>query len=387
MGIRCAKAVIGANLGDEGKGLVTDYLAHDVIRKGLTCLVVCNNGGAQRSHTVVLENGARHAFRHFGSGTFAGADTYLSEYFILNPIIFRIEYEELRKLGYEPFVYIDEHCRMSTPYEMYLNQMLEQSRVNRHGSCGLGIWETVQRYEENDLGRYGDRYTCKSLIDAELFNRNIIFESKLNQYLATGAISREVLNKWESVIKDESIITRFASDIEFMLRHSVITDASIINAYDAVIFENGQGLLLNEDENNVHTTPSKTGMGNIIAIEKQLGNSFVTEPYYVTRSYMTRHGAGELAFECSKQELGNLGIDKNNLPNNFQGALRYATLDSGITNRIRGDTRNRKASVIITHMNERHIRKDEMVIDQLESLDSIDILASYNETRNGITNI
>ena len=99
MGTIDAKSVIGANYGDEGKGLVTDALADEAMNTYGNCLVICNNGGAQRSHTVVLEDGTRHAFSHFGSGTFRRADTYLSEYFILNPIIFRKEFEELVKLG------------------------------------------------------------------------------------------------------------------------------------------------------------------------------------------------------------------------------------------------------------------------------------------------
>ena len=88
------KIVIGANWGDEGKGLMTDYFSQKP-----NTIVVCSNGGAQRGHTVVTLDSIRHVFRHFGSGTFNGASTYLSEDFICNPIIFRQEYEELKTLG------------------------------------------------------------------------------------------------------------------------------------------------------------------------------------------------------------------------------------------------------------------------------------------------
>ena len=74
-----SKVVIGANYGDEGKGLVTDYfssLNEDVI-------VIRTNGGSQASHTVYTPDGFNHMFCHIGSGSFAGAATYLSEYFVL----------------------------------------------------------------------------------------------------------------------------------------------------------------------------------------------------------------------------------------------------------------------------------------------------------------
>ena len=95
------KIVIGANWGDEGKGLMTDYFSQKP-----NSIVICSNGGAQRGHTVVTPNKVRHVFHHFGSGTFNLADTYLSEDFICNPIIFRQEYNELKHLGYYPNIYI-----------------------------------------------------------------------------------------------------------------------------------------------------------------------------------------------------------------------------------------------------------------------------------------
>ena len=60
------KAVIGANYGDEGKGLVTNFLARKAISENKCPIVVLNNGGAQRGHTVVVGNN-KHIFHHFGT--------------------------------------------------------------------------------------------------------------------------------------------------------------------------------------------------------------------------------------------------------------------------------------------------------------------------------
>lgn len=55
------KVVIGANYGDEGKGLMTNYFARQADKKHKKCLNILFNGGAQRGHTV--ENGDfRHVF-------------------------------------------------------------------------------------------------------------------------------------------------------------------------------------------------------------------------------------------------------------------------------------------------------------------------------------
>ena len=59
------KVVIGANFGDEGKGLMTDYFSHQALSNKEDCVVVLANGGAQRGHTVTDSNGAQHVFHHF----------------------------------------------------------------------------------------------------------------------------------------------------------------------------------------------------------------------------------------------------------------------------------------------------------------------------------
>lgn len=82
-----ARAVIGASFGDEGKGLVTDYLCA-IQGAGI---VVRFNGGAQAGHTVVTPDGLRHVHHHFGSGTLWGTPTFLSQFFIVNPIAFLAE--------------------------------------------------------------------------------------------------------------------------------------------------------------------------------------------------------------------------------------------------------------------------------------------------------
>ena len=135
------KIVLGANFGDEGKGLMTDYFSQSP-----DTIVVCSNGGAQRGHTVETPDGIRHVFHHFGSGILNSkierqrAATYLSEDFIVNPIIFKQEYEELCSLGYKPETYIHKNCMVSTPYDMMANQIIEENRgKNKHGSCGLGF--------------------------------------------------------------------------------------------------------------------------------------------------------------------------------------------------------------------------------------------------------
>lgn len=348
------KVVIGANFGDEGKGLMTDYFCAEAINKKESCIVALCNGGAQRGHTVVTPNGIRHVFHHFGSGTLVGADTYLSEKYILNPMTFRKEYEELEAMGFSPKVYAHPMCMWSTPYDMIANQIIEDSRGDkRHGSCGMGIWETILRYN-----RVERKWSLREFNEATTAWKRLWLKS-----LRTGYVNNrlfDVPKEWADVLYSDYLIQNFINDVEFMCNHITWTNAKILQSYGTVVFENGQGLLL--DQNQIkygdNTTPSNTGIKNPHEIiSKYLPNANV-EVCYVTRTYMTRHGAGNFESECNKAEINSLMEDKTNVPNPYQGSIRYGLLDtSELTERIKADINSiggnsYEVSLAVTHINE-----------------------------------
>ena len=349
------KVVIGANFGDEGKGLMTDYFCHQSTLRGEKSLVVLHNGGAQRGHTVVTPDGNRHVFHHFGSGTLVGADTYLSEEFVLNPMIFRQEWEELESTKAIPKVYVNHTCRVTTPFDMILNQIIEESRDNvRHGSCGMGIHETMIRDVCNypiemwfDSSDEAKRYYLKEI-------RNYLSERLLNFGI------NKIPDNWKEIVNSDLLIENFISELNFMGRNISIRFDRFIEYYDCVAFENGQGLLL--DQNNTayypHLTPSNTGIKNSLEIIAEMSCKPDIEVCYVTRTYLTRHGAGRLDGECDKQEINPDMQDLTNVPNPHQGTLRYAKLiEKSLEERILKDFEparkyGAKLSLAITHENE-----------------------------------
>ena len=113
-----APVVIGANWGDEGKGLMVDYLCSQGAG-----VVVRFNGGAQAGHTVVTPEGVRHVFHHIGAGAFCGVPTFLSRFFCVNPLVFYRELDELKtKLTDPPLVFADPQCKVTTFADIIINQ-------------------------------------------------------------------------------------------------------------------------------------------------------------------------------------------------------------------------------------------------------------------------
>lgn len=381
------KIVIGANFGDEGKGLMTDYYANEAKKQNKSCLIVCHNGGSQKGHTVVSPSGLRHVFHHFGSGCFAGADTYLAESFIVNPIIFNKEFKELERKGLVTNCLVNEKCLVTTPFDMMINQIVEEYRGDgKHGSCGLGVFETIVRNK-----RASRPLTLYELVHSSVDDILGILSDIFINYFPFRMKELGVENlplKWVDILNHrDDIMLNFIQDIREMHKHIIFTDDSCTEVYKYVIFEGAQGLLL--DQNNTeympHLTPSNTGITNpmdIITSRYDLNNLDI-EVCYVSRTYMTRHGAGRFDSECEKSLINPTMVDMTNVPNPYQDSLRYGTLDiSELKARVLKDCKSDvKKTIAFTHCNEYELD----YLELRKTFDDFTIYISDGMTRDSVS--
>lgn len=343
-----AKAVIGASFGDEGKGLTVDYLC----ARGDAGVVVRFSGGAQAGHTVVTPEGQRHVFRSVGSGAFSGVPTFLSPFVSVNPIALFLELRQLDELGVQPELYASPECLVTTFADILINRRLEDARGSgRHGSCGLGISETIERSRLPEL----------KITMADIYNQ-VGLESKLAEICDKYARFRT-----GQPIDEPAMADKFLQACRRL--PEVLAPAGIGQCKDPV-FEGSQGLLLDQDNKEFfpHVTRSHTGLKNVRALCAQAGIDSI-EAYYVTRTYLTRHGAGplpgedpELAFE-----------DETNQANAYQGTLRFAPLDvDALHKRIDADAGAATTRLVVTHR------------DQLERADLRSDLSSWGPSRSDV---
>jgi len=374
------KAVVGAGYGDEGKGLTTDFFCN---KETLNIKV---NGGAQAGHTVcrmVKDNNSKIKYKHwvfkqYGSGTFAGADTMLAETFMLN-IKELLTERDMLKVIYNQHnkVYIDKNCRVTLPIHIILNQYVEDSRDNRHGSCGLGIYETF--HMNNDV----EKVSLRNIIDwfiqggeerllEELNRVSIKYLDYRRQELANNdnieiddhyyeLFTKEIQEKNKELQYDLVDMVK-VEDIRF-----VESLGSVIrgNKYKTIVFECSQGLELDQynKRNFPHLTPSNTGLldvATIISKTDELKDSEV-EAFFITRSYKTKHGAGIFVEENNEIKSAYGLYDRTNQPNEFQGTLKYGLLNTGRMKRLileqadifRYQTSNKLTiSMVITHLDQ-----------------------------------
>lgn len=316
--------VIGAGYGDEGKGLVTDYLCS----KSARAVAVRFNGGAQAGHTVQSPDGRRHVFHHFGSGALAGARTFLGRRFVSSPMWFGKERAQLISLGANVNIGVDRGSLITTPYDVMINRALESSRGGaRHGSCGMGMNETITRSETElaslTAGDLGDVRRLRSRLES-------IRHEYVPQRLAQLGLTTEMM----PMLGDERVLNGFIADCEHFWQCCDVSDSDglrdlVMNGFDLVM-EGAQGLMLREDHPNFpHVTRSRTGIANAVELLRELDVDAMATVHYVTRCYATRHGAGPLPHELVEKPWPGV-IDETNVPNGYQGSLRFAWLDLNI---------------------------------------------------------
>lgn len=363
-------AIIDSGFGDVGKGLMTDYFSSQYD----DAIVIRSNGGAQSGHTVVTPDGRNHIFSHFGSGTFNGSPTFLSSFFVNNPILFEKEYKLFtEKFKVKPKIYVDPNSIITTPFDMLLNQRLEAIRGNDiHGSCGVGFGETLERkliYSSWTMGNLLSAYNASK----DSFKNRVYLELTdiREEYVPTRIDMNKVSEEFRLILNSTKLIHDFITACKFMLKHVEIRYPSqFLN--NTLIFEGGQGLLLDMDYGYFpHVTRSNCGMKNINSILKNIPGEHDITVNYVTRAYTTRHGAGPLNHE----NVGDIEnryniVDNTNITNKFQGSLRFAPLDwdlfFSITDKdfLNYAPRGSKKNIVVTCMDQ--LKEDVDVIAYLD---------------------
>lgn len=316
--VKKAFIVIGLGFGDEGKGIVTDFLAS----KYHNSIIVRFNGGHQAGHCVVnSKTGKSHIFSNLGSGTFRGLPTYWSINCTFAPTYFVEEISDLA-INFKFFI----HCcsPVTTHYDILYNKTFELSMgKKRKGSCGVGFGATIDRNKNislvvSDLFK-DEKFLMKKLEEIrnyyrKLINLNTSFDFSHFDHDSEDLFFIQQINYLKK-IKDKGYFTVINSDQE------------IFEKWNSFIFEGSQGILIDQNfGTKPFITKSNTTSQNAIKMIDKSNISIEKEIFYVTRAYQTRHGNGPFKKNNSKFRLINNSTETN-IDNEYQGKVKANFLD------------------------------------------------------------
>lgn len=344
-----AYIVTDISYGDAGKGTTVDYL----VRQAESAVVVRHNGGAQAAHNVVLPDGTHFTFAQFGSGSLVpGVRTHLSRFMVINPQNMLYEAEALK--WHVPDVWervtVDQDALITTPWHRAANRLREQARRgDRHGSCGLGVGETVS----DSLYAPEHAIRVRDLRESNLEDRlNALRDYKLQQ-LKRELDMHYIVNSpdWEP-FTNEFLAMAMVATYRMWLDRVTVVEGDVLGElaarHDLLVFEGAQGVLLDERYGfHPYTTWSKTTHQNALTLLDEIGFQGEVTRLGTMRSYTTRHGAGPFVTEDAIL-TGHLP-DAHNGFGAWQGNFRVGYLDL-VAHRYALDVCEGTDELVVTHM-------------------------------------
>jgi adenylosuccinate synthase len=351
--------VVDLGFGDAGKGTVVDWLCSPLRQAARgarpVAAVVRFNGGAQAGHNVVAPDGRHHTFAQFGAGTLwarAGSatrvPTHLSRFVLVEPLALAAEAEHLAALGVpDPLglVTVDRRALLTTPWHAAANRARELARGHaRHGSCGLGIGETMAfaLAHPDDAPVAGD---C---------DRPAALARKL-------AAVRDALTAELGPLRAPPVADLAAVYAAFAARVALVDEAWLPAQLGRgeVVFEGAQGVLLDEWRGfHPYTTWSTTTCANAEALLAEAGQVGQARRIGVLRPYVTRHGAGPLVTE--DRALTAALPDAHNRTGPWQGAFRVGHFDA-VAFRYALEVNGGVDGIALTHLDRAERRADLLV--------------------------
>ena len=284
--------VLGSLFGDEGKGVTVNWLCKQAMAQDKSCAVVRYSNGPQNGHTVV-EQGIRHVFSTFGSGSLLGCDTIYKPGVFIDPVCYANEYKVLTSKGIIPTININPFSRVISPYDVLANRL---DKVNmKHGSCGKGVYKAKSRpfnYHFRDLAERDKNLETFFKVTAEWHQL-------------------ERIPKLEDLYKDSF---KFVKS-----QYNLYKDIKELD-FDTLVYEGTQGLLLDADKGFLPHVTATTVVPKLQSFPPG------TEVYLVCRSYLTRHG--NYGSELQLRELPYMvKYDYTNVWNKYQGSFYKGLFD------------------------------------------------------------
>lgn len=326
--MRQAFIVVDLGFGDSGKGTITDFL----VREKNAGLVVRFNGGAQAGHNVVTDDGRSHTFAQFGAGSFVpGVRTHLAETVVVHPSALLVEANHLERNSFvhQPLsrLTIAETARIITPYHQAANRIRELARRNeRHGTCGVGVGETVRDALEHpdEVIRARDLRGRSRLFRQLDETRERLWASLKDEIVELGADHPEL-----AVFLDSELPVRWMEFVRPVVANIVSDDwlkKWLCEETSDVVFEGAQGVLLDENYGfHPHTTWSDCTFGGASSLLQAHGFSGHTIRLGVLRTYLTRHGEGP--FPTENPALAASLCEAHNASAGWQGRFRVGDPD------------------------------------------------------------
>ncbi len=252
-----------------GIGYATAYVGMQGVKNCRKVLNVLPANGVFDTTTVWDKHGNPDYLSELGSATYVGADTYIGKDCIISPEAFRMDYENIRKQGYRPNVYIHPDAMVITPYDYKIARAFDLPDPD--SAVRMAYGEYVPGYECERWGFYSNP-CLGQLIDEEVrVGRRMLYY----HLLLKGESEHMDVSKYRLSVP-EAELDAFDRGIRYMQRYvKKARLEDIVDRYDDIVIENRRDLYMPEPKG----TGAKAAMPLITRLQDKVKCEFT--PYYI----------------------------------------------------------------------------------------------------------
>ncbi|MEV1006593.1 adenylosuccinate synthase [Streptomyces sp. NPDC049881] len=283
-----ALVLLGAQWGDEGKGKATDLLG------GSVDYVVRYQGGNNAGHTVVVGD-QKYALHLLPSGILSpGCTPVIGNGVVIDPSVLLSELAGLNERGVDTSrLLISANAHLITPYHQTLDKVSERFLGKRKiGTTGRGIGPA-----------YADKINRQGIRVQDLFDESILRQKveaaldQKNQLLAKLYNRRAIAA--EQVVEE---LLGYAEQIRGYVRDTALVLNDAIDEGKVVLFEGGQGTLLDVDHGTYPFVTSSNPTAGGACTGTGVGPTKITRVIGILKAYTTRVGAGPFPTELFDED-------------------------------------------------------------------------------------
>ncbi|ELZ00433.1 adenylosuccinate synthase [Natrialba asiatica] len=285
--------IVGAQLGDEGKGGVVDLY-------GDTADVVARyQGGDNAGHTVV-HDGEEYKLSLVPSGAVRDKVGVLGNGCVVNPETLFEEIDALRERGLDPDVRVAERAHVILPYHRALDGIEEEEKDDlAAGTTGRGIGPTY----EDKAGRRGVR--IGDLLDPDALRERLEYVVPQKKALAEKVFEKETGEAFDI----DALYDTYREFGERLAEENMTVDCGSflqerIDADESVMLEGAQGTSIDIDHGIYPYVTSSNPTAGGATVGTGLGPTVVGqgEVVGIIKAYLSRVGTGPLPTELGGVE-------------------------------------------------------------------------------------
>ncbi|PSQ29010.1 adenylosuccinate synthase [Halobacteriales archaeon QS_9_68_17] len=287
--------IVGAQLGDEGKGGVVDLYSDEAD------VVARYQGGDNAGHTVI-EDGTEYKLSLVPSGAVRGKVGVLGNGCVVNPRTLFDEIDDLRERGLDPDVRVARRAHVILPYHRVLDGIEEDVKSESDqevGTTGRGIGPTY----EDKAGRRGVR--VGDLLDPDVLRERLEYVVPQKRALAEDVYGLDVDSLDDPEAFDIDALFEEYREFGRRLAENDMTVnageflANTIGDGGNVMLEGAQGTIIDIDHGNYPYVTSSNPTAGGAATGTGLSPGVVGggEVVGVVKAYLSRVGSGPMPTE------------------------------------------------------------------------------------------